>query len=179
MNIKPYRRKYPDVTKLLYEKGILATYPVQIKRDDLRYAEGIDIVYSLKGLTPAKFKEYSEALLWAAYDEARRYDEEPIKFARFDVQLNRTEKGRKVITKPIREFTARGDANAEVMIFGKQALGYVPTYFRGGTEVEQKSYLTNQIDLILELTEKYMKDYLNKQRPYKVIALVICIRRKL
>ena len=179
MEIKPYKRKYPEVVRLLYEKGILATYPVQIKRDDLRYAEGIDIVYKLKGLTPAKFKEYSEALLWAAYEEARRYDEEPIKFARFDVQLNRTEKGRKVITQPIREFTARGQSSAEVMVFGKQALGYVPTYFRGGKEVEQKSYLINQVDLILELLEKYMKDFLSKQRPYKVIALVVSIRRKL
>jgi len=172
MNVKPYRRKYPEVTKLLYERGVLAGYPVQIKRDDLQYAEGVDIVYSLKGMTPTKFKEYAEPLLWAAYEEGKRYDEEPIKFARFDVQINRTEKGRKVITNPVREYTARSHDDVSVMVFGEEALGYtVP-------EGMAKPFLVNKVDEILALVENYMKDYLQKQRPYKVIALVISIRRK-
>lgn len=186
MKVKPYRvyeglpvglgmrrkGKYPEVTKLLYEKGILASYPIQIERSDLQYAEGVDIVYTLKGMTPAKFKEYADPLLWAAYEEAKRYDEEPIKFARFDVQLNRTEKGRKVITKPVREYTARGHDDVNVMVFGEEALGYtVP-------EGMAKPFLVNKVDEILALTEQYMKDYLNRQRPYKVVSLVICIRRK-
>jgi len=172
MDIKPYHRKYPEITKLLYEKGILAGYPIQIDRSDLQYAEGIDIVYTLKGMTPAKFKAYADPLLWAAYEEARRYDEEPIKFARFDVQLNRTEKGRKTITNPVRGFTARGHDDVSVMVFGEEAMGAtVP-------EGMAKPFLVNRVDEILALTEKYMKDYLQKQRPYKVIALVISIRRK-
>lgn len=172
MDIKPYKRRYPEVTRLLYDKGILLRLPRQEKRDDLMYAEGIDIHYELSGMNPAKFKEYSEALLWAAYEEARRYDEEPIKFARFDVALNRTEKGRKMISSPIREYTARGHPDAQIMVFGEEALGYeIPAGMI-------KPFLTNKVDDILAIAETYLKEYVRKQRPYKVVQLVICIRRK-
>jgi len=172
LDIKPYRREYSDVIKLLYQRGVLASYPKQVKRDDLQYAEGIDIIIPLVGMTPAKFKEYNSALLWVAYEEAKRYDEAPIKFARFDVQLNRTEKGRKTITKPVREYTARGHPDADVMVFGEEALGYeVP-------EKMAKPFLTNKVDEILAIAETYLKEYVLKQRPYKVIALIISIRRK-
>lgn len=172
MDIKPYHRDYSEVIRLLYQRGVLASYPRQIKRDDLQYADGIDIIIPLIGMTPAKFKEYNSALLWAAYEEAKRYNEEPIKFARFDVQLNRTEKGRKMITKPVREYTARGHPDPEVMVFGEEALGYeLP-------EKVAKPFLVNRVEEILAITETYMKEYVLKQRPYKVIALVISIRRK-
>ena len=172
MDIKPYHRKYSEVTRLLYQRGILASYPKQVERDDLQYADGIDIIIPLIGMTPAKFKEYNSALLWLAYEEAKRYDEAPIKFARFDVQLNRTEKGRKTITKPVREYTARGHPDADVMVFGEEALGYeLP-------EKVAKPYLINKVEEILGITETYMKEYVMKQRPYKVIALVVSIRKR-
>jgi hypothetical protein len=173
LEIKSYKGKYPEVTRLLYQKGILARLPKQVKRDDLMYAEGIDIHYDLVGMTPAKFKEYSDSLLWIAYEEALRYNEEPIKFARFDVALNRTEKGRKMMSNPIREYTARGNPEADVMVFGEGALGYeIP-------EGMKKPFLINKVDEILGLTDSIsLKPYIQVQRPYKVVKLVISIRKK-
>lgn len=178
MEIKPYKREYSEVVKLLYEKGVLARLPKQEKRDDLQYAEGIDITIPLVGMTPAKFKEYAEPLLWLAYEEVKRYKEASIKFAKFEVQLNRTEKGRKMLSKPKREYTARGHSDSDVMIFGKKALGYTPTHFIEGKEVEMKTSLTDKVDEILAIAETYMKEYVQRQRPYKVIALVVSIREK-
>ena len=178
MEIKPYNKKYSEAVRLLYQKGVLEGYPRQEGRGDLKYAEGIDIVVKLKGMTPAKFKEYSEILLWVAYEEAKRYLGEPILFAKFSVKLNRNEKGRKTISQPVREYTARGHPDPKILVFGKEALGYVPTHFVGGKEVELKASLTDQVEEILDLTEKYMKDYLQKQRPYKVLSMTISVRRK-
>ena len=178
MDIKPYHREYSEVIRLLYKRGVLASLPKQVKRDDLQYAEGVDIIIPLVGMTPAKFKEYAEPLLWAAYEEAKRYDEEKIKFARFDVRLNRTEKGRKMISKPVREYSARSHHDVKVLIFGKEALGYTPTHFIEGKEVEMKVSLADKVDEILDIVETYMKDYVVKQRPYRVLALIVCIRRK-
>jgi len=129
-------------------------------------------------MTPAKFKEYAEPLLWAAYEEAKRYVGEPIIFAKFSVRLSRNEKGRKVISQPVREYTARSHPDPEILVFGKQALGYVPTHFVGGKEVELKASLSDKVDEVLALTDTYMKDYLQKQRPYKVLSLTISVRRK-
>lgn len=178
MKIKPYHRKYPAVTQLLHDRGVLDGYPKQVVRDDLQYAEGIDIIYNLKGMAPAKFREFAEALLLVAYEEAKRYDDEPIKFAKFEVKLNRTEKGRKTLSRPVRTYGAQGHDDANVMVFGKEALGYTPTRFKDGVEVEQKSYLVNKVDEILDIADKYMRDYLSQQRPYKVLQLIISIRRR-
>jgi hypothetical protein len=178
LNIIPYNRKYTDTIRLLYQKGVIESYPKQIVRDDLQYAEGVDIVINLKSMTPAKFKEYAEPLLWAAYEEAKRYVGEPIIFAKFSVRLSRNEKGRKVISQPVREYTARSHPDPEILVFGKQALGYVPTHFVGGKEVELKASLSDKVDEVLALTDTYMKDYLQKQRPYKVLSLTISVRRK-
>lgn len=179
MDIIPYHRKYSETVKLLYQKGVLEGYPKQELRDDLQYAEGVDVVVNLRGMTPAKFREYAESLLWVAYEEARRYEGEPIIFAKFSVRLNRNEKGRKVISQPVREYTARGHSDPQILVFGKQALGYIPTHFVGGKEVELKASLSDKVDEILALTEVYIKDYLQKQRPYKVLSMSICIRRKI
>jgi len=178
LEIKPYNKKFSEAVKLLYQKGVLDGYPKQVVRDDLRYAEGIDIVIDLKSMTPAKFKEYAETLLWVAYEEAKRYIGEPIIFAKFSVRLVRNEKGRKLISQPVREYTARSNPDPQVLVFGKQALGYLPTHFVGGKEVELKASLSDKVDEIIALTETYMKDYLQKQRPYKVLQMIICIRRK-
>lgn len=178
MDIIPYHRKYSETVKLLYQKGIIEGYPKQEERGDLRYAEGVDIVVRFRSMTPAKFKEYAEALLWVAYEEARRYQGEPIIFAKFSVRLTRNEKGRKVISQPVREYTARSHPDPQILVFGKQALGYVPTHMVGGREVELKASLSDKVDEIIALTETYMKDYLQRQRPYKVLTLTICIRRK-
>jgi len=179
VDIKPYHRKYSEVLKLLYQKGVLEGYPKQEKREDLRYAEGIDVTVNFKNMTPSKFKEYSESILWLAYEEAKRYKGEPIIFAKFVVKLFRNTKGRKVISQPVREYTARSHPDPEVLVFGKQALGYTPTHFVGGKEVELKAALNDKVDEILGLGEEYMKEYLQRQTPYKVIQLVISIRRRL
>lgn len=179
MDIKPYKRKYSETIKLLYQKGVLDGYPKQTKREDLRYAEGIDITFNFKNMTPSKFKEYSEPILWIAYEEAKRYVGEPIIFGKFVVKLYRNTKGRKVISQPVREYTARNHPDPEILVFGKQALGYVPTHFVKGKEVELKAAMNDKVDEILGLGEEYMKEYLQRQTPYKVIQMVISVRRKI
>ena len=149
------------------QKGVLKRFPQQIDRKDLIYDEGVDIVYSLKGMTPAKFREYSEILLQTAYTEAERYKEEKYRFARFEVEINRVAKGRKS-TSPIRDYTAAKHTDSDVMVFGEEKLGYtIPEGFR-------KPYLINKVDQILSIPDEYPGS--DKQRPYKVLTMIISIR---
>lgn len=176
MKVREYKERL-EVVSLLMKKGILKGEAEQIERGDLSYASGIDVVYNLKGLTPAKFKEYAEALLWLAYEETRRYEEAPIKFAKFVVQLNKTAKGRKVLTQPLREFTARGRPEGNILVYGEKELGYelTPDMHPWTTT---KPFLVNKVEEILSMTEGYMKDLVQKQRPYQVLQLVISFREK-
>ena len=170
MKIHRYVRKYPDITQLLHKEGVLVTYPVQINRTDLEYDDGVDIVYRLKRMTPARFREFSDALLLAAYTEAERYKEEKWRFAKLEVQLNRTSKGRKTVS-PRRTYIAAKNPDSEVMVYGEEALGYtIP-------EGMPKPFLINKVEEILGIPESESPGvYVQKQNPYKVLSMTICIR---
>lgn len=170
MSSRSSRGSNLEITRLLQKKGLLLHAPTVIERTDLQYAEGYDIVYDFKGLTPAKFKEYSDSLLWLAYEEARGREDFPTKFARFEVQVNKTIKGRKSSDK--RTYAASGNPDPSVMVFGEEALGYsIP-------EKMKKPFLVNKVEDILDIPTSYMKDNISKQRPYKVLSLVISVRKK-
>jgi len=171
MKIKRYGPSRPAVVDLLLDRKILRNPPVQTKRLDLEYDEGIDIVYDLKDLTPEKFFEYSEPLLLAAFTEAERYKEEKWKFAKFVVELNRTAKGR-ITLNPRRDYIASKHTDADILVYGERALGY-----KLPEEVMKKPFLINKVREILDMPDTASPGgFLKKQRPYKVVGMIISIR---
>jgi len=172
-------QKYPAVTQLLRSNGLLDGWPTQLARTDLTYDEGVDIKYRFRRMTPARFRDYSDSILLAAYTEAQRYEGEKYKFAKFEVKLKRNEKGRKSQLEPMRTYTCAKQTDAEVMVYGASALGYKPTYYPHGgtTETEQRSYLINKVEDILQIPDSTSPGpYVDKQNPYVVVSLTISIR---
>jgi len=165
LQIRPYRGQYPGVVDYLLDKGVLKHPPRQVHREDLIYDEGIDITYEFKKLTPEKFKEFADTILLAAETEASRYGEEYWKFAYLDVELGGSPKGRtKSGEDPlIRTFTAGKHKEPDIMVYGP------------GYEVGEPTFLIDKVQQILEIPERY-RDSQGKQRPYKVLRLVIGIR---
>lgn len=161
---KPYAGHYPSAARYLIEEGICAT-PRQYEKE-FHWAEGINIVYTLYGMTPANFRKYSDTLLLLAYQEGMRYNEYGYKFAGFDVRLGRSRKGKDL--QEIVTFQAAMNKDPDVMVYGEGALGYT---------VPQTYFLTNKVEDILDLAKRY-PDQLNKQAPYKVLRLFICIRER-
>ena len=160
----PYGGHYPSAGRYLIEEGISST-PKQYEKH-LKWADGIDIVYSLKDLTPANFQKYSDTLLLLAYQEGMRYNAYKWKFAGFDVKLGRLAKGRdlpEVVT-----FQAAMHDDPEIMVYGEEALGY---------EVPQKFFLNDKVNEILEILKRY-SGKLKSQKPFKVIRLFISIREE-
>lgn len=156
----PYHGHYPSAARFLIEDDITAV-PRQRARD-LRWAEGIDIIYTLKGLTPANFRRYSDSLLLLAYQEAMRYDKVGRwKFATFDVRLGRLKKGRDL--PEVISFQAHMHDDPDIMVYGP------------GYEVPNKIFLKDQVEKILDIIKRY-GDRINKQSPFKVIRLTISIR---
>lgn len=159
MKKKVYGYNYPSAARMLIEDDI-TNVPRQYLRP-LNWANGIDIVYTLRGLTPANFKKYSDTLLLLAYQEASRYEEYKWKFASFDVRLGRLRKGKDL--PEIATFTASMHDDPDILVYGP------------GYEVPQKHFLIDKVKDILDLAKRY-GDKLNKQKPYKVIRLTISIR---
>lgn len=172
MDVKSYNRKFPEVTRLLYQNGVLAVYPNQIEREDLTYDEGVDIVYTFKNMTPSRFRDTADALLLAAYTEAERYKEYRYKFAKFVVSLNRTTKARKLGVSQRRDYIAAKHTDSEIMVYGEEALGYsLPEEFK------KHPFLVDKVQEILNIPESTSPGpYVDKQRPYKVDLMVISIR---
>ena len=160
MDKKPYSNVYPSAARYLIEEDVCAT-PRQVKRDELNWAEGIDIVYTLRGLTPANFRHYSDSLLLLAYQEAKRYNEYKWKFARFDVRLGRLKAGRDL--PEIASFQASMHDDPEIMVYGP------------GYETPRKEFLKDKVEDILDITKRY-SGKVDKQNPYKVVKLIISIR---
>jgi len=155
----PYQGKYPSAARVLIEEDI--TSPPRQKSRVLRWAEGIDITYTLRRLTPANFRTYSDHLLLLAYQEAKRYNHYRWKYAYFDVRLGRLKKGRdlpEVVT-----FQAHMHDEPDILVYGP------------GYEVDQKIFLQDQVEKIIDIVKRY-GDRVNKQSPYKVIRLTIAIR---
>ena len=169
MDIKKFRGRYSSSVEYLYSTGV-SSYPIQVERVDLEYDEGIDIVFRFKRMTPSKFRELSDLLLIIALEQANRYEGIPWKFAKLEVELNRTAKGRKTIG-PRRDYIAAKDKDAEVMVYGEDALGYLLP------EGAKKPYLINKIEEILDIPDSPSPGpYISKQNPYKVISMTIAIR---
>lgn len=159
----PHRGHFPSAARFLIEDDICST-PRQYNRD-LAWAEGIDIVYTLRNLTPANFLEYSDKLLLLALQEATRYNQYKWKFAGFDVKLGRLKKGRDL--PEIATFQSAMHDEPDIMVYGP---GYEPGY-----EPPQRHFLYNKVEDILDIVKRYT-DKVNKQSPYKVIRLFISIR---
>ena len=156
----PYKGKYPSAANYLMHQGI-ASIPKQTDRNDLKWADGIDISYKLRDLTPVNFREYSDSLLLLAYQEAMRYDDKKFKFARFEVRLGRLKKGRDL--PEIASFQCAMHDDPDIMVHGP------------GYEVPQRHFLYHKVQDILEIAKRYLGK-VNKQNPYKVMELVISIR---
>jgi len=127
----------------------------------LRWADGINIIYTLRTLTPTNFRKYADTLLLLAYQEATRYNKFRWKFAGFDVRLGRMKKGRdlpEVVT-----FQASMHDEPDIMVYGP------------GYPVPQRYFLYNKVEDILDIAKRY-QDRVSKQTPYRVIRLFISIR---
>jgi len=171
MQVKRYRGQWPTVVRYLHDERAIYGYPVQVHRVDLLYDEGVDIVFRLRGMTPAKFRRLADALLLAAFTEAERYSEEKYRFAKFEVQLNRSAKGRKTIN-PTRTYIAAKHPDSEIMVYGEEALGYTLP-----EEYAKRPFLVNKVEEILGIPDSPSPGpYVNKQRPYKVLTMTVCIR---
>lgn len=160
MEKKIYKGRYPAAANLLISEGV-ASAPRQIKRDDMIWAEGVDIIYNLKDLTPVNFREYSDSLLLLAYQEMMRYNEFTWKYARFEVRLGRLKKGRDL--PEIASFQCGMHDDPEIAVYG-------PEY-----EVPHRTFLKNKVEDILDILKRYVGK-ISKQSPYKVIKLIISIR---
>ena len=156
----PYSGHYPSAARYLIESDVTAT-PRQIERTDLTRSEGIDIIYTLKRLTPANFRTYSDSLLLLAYQEMMRYNKHKWKFARFDVRLGRLKKGRDL--PEIASFGSAMHDDPEIAVFGP------------GYEVPQRHFLKDKVEDILDITKRY-SGKVSRQNPFRVVKLVISIR---
>lgn len=160
MEKKPYSGRYPSAARYLMESDV-TSIPRQIKRNDLHWAEGVDIIYTLRGLTPANFRTYADSLLLLAYQEMMRYNEYKWKFAKFDVKLGRLKKGRDL--PEIASFQCASHDDPEIAIYGP------------GYEVPQRHFLYHKVQDILDIVKRYLGK-VSKQNPYRVVKLIINIR---
>jgi len=159
---KPYNGKYPSAADFLFREG-LTSRPRQRERIFTR-TSGVDIIYTLKGMTPAKFREHSDTLLLLAFQEASRYSEYKWKFAKFEVKMGRLKRGRDV--PDIATFQAAMHDDPDIMVYGP------------GYETPQKFFLIDKVDDILDISKRY-QGKVDRQNPYKVLQLVISIREEI
>ena len=157
----PYVGHYPSAARYLIEEGV-AGVPKQYVRD-LRKTEGIDIVYKLSGMTPAKFSAYKEHLLLLAYQEGMRYNHVRWKFGSFDVRLGRLKKGKDL--PEIVTFMAAMHPDPDIMVYGP------------GYDTPQRHFLYNKVEDIEEIAKRYA-DKISKQRPFRVTTLRISVREE-
>jgi len=170
MDVKPYKGNYTPTTRHLKAIGVLTRLPQQFQRNDLEYDEGVDIVFNFKNLPPSRFAAVSDFILLAASEEAHRYAEENYKFAKIEVTLNRTAKG-KTKSSATRTYTAAKNRDSEVMVYGEQALGYdLPPG-------QKKPYLIDKVKDILGIPDSPSPGaYVKKGKPYTVTSMIVAIR---
>jgi hypothetical protein len=159
MEKKIYSGNYPSAARMLIESDITSIPRQQEKT--FRWAEGIDITYTLRNLTPANFQQYSDPLLLLAYQEMMRYNQSKWKFARFEVRLGRLGKGKDL--PEVASFQCAMHDEPEVAVYGP------------GYEVPQRHFLYHKVQDILEIARRY-QGKVNKQNPYRVVKLIISIR---
>jgi len=161
MDKKPYGGRYPSTARYLMEQGVTSA-PRQVRRE-FTWAEGIDITYNLRNMTPKNFRIYADQLLLLAYQEMMRYNEYKWKFAKFDVKLGRLKKGRDL--PDIASFQSAMHDDPEIAVSGP------------GYEVPQRHFLYHKVEDILDIVKRY-QGKVNTQNPFKVIRLVISIRQE-
>jgi hypothetical protein len=170
MEVKP-RGRPGAVLKGLIDEGIIGAMPKETPRE-LQYADGVDIVFNLRGLGPEYFDYYSEKLLALVEQECERYPNPPGAypppyqyFAYFTIRLNQA--GRK---KGInRTYTASRTDDISQLISGVEQ---PPT-----GETMKPTDLGAIVDRIKKLSGEYKPGvFLQQQRPYRVTQLGICIR---
>ena len=162
MEKKPYKGKYPSAANFLIEEGVTSA-PRQVTKT-FTWSDGIDITYNLKGLTPVNFRQYADSILLLAYQEAMRYDEYKWSFAKLEVKLGRLKKGKDL--PDIASFQSAMHDEPSIMVYGP------------GYEVPQKHFLKDKVEDILDIVKRYIGK-VSKQKPYRVIKLVISIRSPL
>lgn len=165
MELKKWSGRYPSAARYLMEEGMTYDRPSQTL-DRWTWTGGtserITITYKLIGMNPANFQKYRDSLLLLAYQEAMRYNEYRWKYARFEVKIGATKKYRKDIPE-VNWFAAATDENAEVMVYGP------------GYAIEPDKTLAKKARDILDIAKRYLGK-VSKQKPYRVLKLVICIR---
>jgi hypothetical protein len=73
---------------------------------------------------------------------------------------------------PRRTYIAAKHPDSDVMVYGAQALGYTLP-----EEYKKRPFLINKVEEILDIPESTSpRPCVNKQKPYKVLTLTICIR---
>ena len=167
---KPYPRGSnlsPRVRELL-DQGALVRLPRQYDRQDLDSTDGVDIVYDLRGMTPARFARFVDQLLVAAEWECRRYPELEYRYGRFVLRLNTSGGDRN----NIRVYTAALSSDIDTMIYGNP--GDIPTEL-GGTG---KSLADKAEAIINMLSTGSPGAYVNRQNPYRVTQMVISVRER-
>jgi hypothetical protein len=156
---KEYKGRYPSAARHLIDIGV-ASIPRQRERE-LKYSSGLDIIYTLHGLTPAAFREHADELMLLAFQEAKRYDEYRWKFASFDVRLGRLKKGKDL--PEVASFQTAMHPDPEIMVYGP------------GYEVPQRHFLYHKVEDILDIVNRY-PDRVSRQTPFRVVRLTISIR---
>lgn len=157
MKPRPYQQRLPTSTRLLLDQGYLREIPPQKDRSDLKFVDGVDILYRFRGLTPSKFRATRDIILQAAADECRRYRDADYKYASITTRIKI--KGQKRGEKPLlRTYTAAHQADGDDMVFGVDG--------KEGT-----SSLYDRTEEILNAPTEYegIVDYI-------VVQLTICIR---
>lgn len=155
-----YGGKYPSAARMLMDEGITST-PRQTYKVFKQY-DGVDITYTLHGLTPANFREYSDTLQLLAYQEMMRYNRYKWKFARYEVKLGRLGKGKDL--PEVASFQCAMHDIPEIAVYGP------------GYEVPQRHFLYHKVQDILDIARRYLGK-VNKQNPYRVVKLIISIRQ--
>jgi len=154
-----YLGRYPSAARYLMAEGV-TNLPRQHSRTFQKYT-GIDIVYTLHGLTPVNFERYADSLLLLAYQEATRYKDTKWKFAGFDVRLGRLKKGKDL--PETNTFQCAMATDPDTMVYGP------------GYEVPQRHFLYHKVEDILDIVNRYPTK-VSKQKPYRVMRLFISIR---
>lgn len=171
MRPKPYPRGIqlsPRVRELVDQKA-LRRLPYQEDKGDLQYADGVDIVYDLRNMNPARFINFVNSLLLAAAYEADRYPELEFRYAKWIVELNVSGRARRS-DRPRRDYIAAQSRDTDTMIFGDQ--NAIPVEF-GGTG---KSLADKAEAIINVLDTGSPGAYLTSQNPYKVLQMIVSVR---
>ena len=105
---------------------MLRQAPVQVEKTELASGEGIDIIYYLSNMGPAKFAVSVDRLLEAARWECNRYSDVTYKFAKFVVELYGPSSRRGRVRTRRREIRELGEVGTIIYILIVPNLVYLP-----------------------------------------------------